>query len=73
MLITIYITFVIVNIIICSILTYIDYKNYTEITVSDIVIDFVVSAFSFMGTTLFLVCAWDYYSDKVIIQRKRKC
>lgn len=73
MFITIYITFVIVNIIICSILTYIDYKNYAEITVSDIVIIFAIIAFSFMGTTLFLVYVWDCYSDKVIIQRKRKC
>ena len=72
MFITIYITFVIVNILICSILAYIDYKNYIEITVSDIVIDFVIIAFSFMGTVLFLVCAWDYYSDKIIFQRKRK-
>lgn len=72
MFIIIYITFVIVNIIICSILTYIDYKNYIEITVSDIVIDFIVIAFSFMSTVLFLVYVWDYYSDKVIIQRKRK-
>lgn len=72
MFITIYITFVIVNIIIYSILTYIDYKNYIEITVSDIVIDFVVIAFSFMSTVLFLVYVWDYYSGKVIFQRKRK-
>lgn len=72
MFITIYITFVIVNIIICSILTYIDYKNYIEITVSDIVIDFVVIAFSFMSTVLFLFYIWDYYSGKVIFQRKRK-
>lgn len=72
MFITIYITFVIVNIIICSILTYIDYKNYIEITVSDIVIDFVAIAFSFIGTALFLMGILDYYSDKVIFQRKRK-
>ena len=72
MFITIYITFVIVNIIICSILTYIDYKNYIEITVSDIIIDFIAIAFSFIGTALFLMGIWDYYSDKVIFQRKRK-
>lgn len=72
MFITIYITFVIVNIIICSILTYIDYKNYIEITVSDIVIDFAIIAFSFMSTVLFISYVWDYYSNKVIFQRKRK-
>lgn len=73
MFIIVYIIFVIINIIICSILAYSDYKSNQEITVSDIVMDLAVSALSCITTIAFLIISWDHFSDKILIQRKRKC
>lgn len=73
MFITIYITFVIINIIICSISAYNDYRNYEAITISDIVICIGICMLSFMSTTLFILNFIDNYKDFVVFQRKRKC
>lgn len=73
MFVTIYITCIIINIIIFSIIIYDDYKNYVKITVSDIIMYIVSSLLSFPITILWLVSVWEYFKDKVIIQRKRKC
>lgn len=73
MFVTIYITCVIINIIIFSIIIYDDYKNYVKITVSDIIMYIVSSLLSFPITILWLASVWEYFKDKVIIQRKRKC
>lgn len=73
MFVTIYITCIIINIIIFSIIIYDDYKNYVKITVSDIIMYLVSSLLSFLITILWLVSVWEYFKDKVIIQRKRKC
>lgn len=68
----IYIIFIIINLIICSILTYSDYKNYTAITVSDIVIYIGICLLSFIGTTLFVFNFIDNCRDFVVFQRKKK-
>lgn len=73
MFIAIYITFVIINLIICSAVVYFDYKSYQKITVSDIVMCLGVSALSWGTTIAFLIISWDHFSDKILIQRKRKC
>lgn len=73
MFVTIYITCVIINIIIFSIIIYDDYKSYVKITVSDIIMYIVSSLLSFPITILWLAAVWEYFKDKVIIQRKRKC
>ena len=73
MFVTIYITCVIINIIIFSIIIYDDYKNYVKITVSDIIMYLVSSLLSFTITILWLASVWECFKDKVIIQRKRKC
>ena len=59
--------------IIFSIIIYDDYKNYVKITVSDIIMYLVSSLLSFPITILWLASVWEYFKDKVIIQRKRKC
>lgn len=73
MFVTIYITCIIINIIIFSIIIYDDYKSYVKITVSDIIMYLVSSLLSFTITILWLAYVWEYFKDKVIIQRKRKC
>lgn len=70
---TIYITFVIINLIICSIVTYNDYKNYVAITISDIVICIGICMLSFLSTALFIFNFIDNCKDFVVFQRKRKC
>lgn len=72
MFIAIYITFVIINLIVCSIITYNDYKNYTAITVSDIVIYIGICLLSFISTTLFVFNFIDNCRDFVVFQRKKK-
>ena len=67
----IYITFTIINLIICSILAYSDYKNYKAITVADVLMDLIMVVSSFIGTVLIIFSVWDCFGDKVIIQRKR--
>ncbi len=69
----IYITFAIINLIVCFLLTYNDYKNYVAITVEDILMDLTMIVSSFVGTVLIILSIWNCYGDKVIIQRKRKC
>lgn len=73
MFIAIYITFVIINLIICSILAYNDYRNYVAITVSDIVIYIGICMLSLIGTIPFIVNFIDNYREFVVFQRKRKC
>lgn len=67
----IYILFAILNIIICSILTYIDYNNGEEITLGDICIIFGIIVFSLFGTILVIISILGEYSNVVILQRKK--
>lgn len=67
----IYILFVVINIIICSILTYIDYNNGEKITLGDICIIFSIIVFSLFGTIWLIISILDEYSDVVILQKKK--
>ena len=68
----IYILSVVINIIICSILTYIDYNNGEKITLGDICIIFSIIVFSLFGTIWLIISILDEYSDVVILQKKNK-
>lgn len=68
---TIYILFAIINIIICSILTYIDYNNGYEITLGNIYTILGLVVFSLFGTILIIINILNKYSDIVILQRKK--
>lgn len=71
MFVTIYITCVIINIIIFSIIIYDDYKNYVKITVSDIIMYIVSSLLSFTIIILWLASVWEYFKeDTPIISKK---
>lgn len=67
-----YIVFVIINIIICSIITYIDYNNGYPITLKIIGITLLSIFLSILGTLYFIVCFFDNYGDIVILQKKNK-
>ena len=68
----IYLIFVVINIIIGSILTYIDYNKRVPITVGivGIILSFVI--FSIFGTVWLIVCTFNKYSGVVIWQKKNK-
>ena len=68
----IYLIFVVINIIIGSILTYIDYNKGVPITVGiiGIILSFVI--FSIFGTAWLIVCTFNKYSEVVIWQKKNK-
>ena len=67
----IYILFAILNIIICSILAYIDYHNGEEITLGTIYIILGTAVFSLFGTIWIIISILDEYSDVVILQKKK--
>ena len=67
----IYILFAILNIIICSILAYIDYNNGEEITLGTIYIILGTAVFSLFGTIWIIISILDEYSDVVILQKKK--
>lgn len=68
----IYLIFVVINIIIGSILTYIDYNKGVPITVGIIGIILIFIIFSIFGTVWLIVCTFYKYSEVVIWQKKRK-
>lgn len=67
----IYILFVIINIIICSILTYIDYNNGEEITLGNICSILSLIVFSLFGTIFIIISILDECSDIVILKKKK--
>lgn len=68
----IYILFVIINIIICSILIYIEYNNGEKITLGDICTILGIIVFSLLGTIWVIISILEEYSDIVIFQKKKK-
>lgn len=68
---TIYILFAVINIIICSILTYIDYNNGIAITLGDIFNIFIIIIFSLLGTIWIIISILNRYNDIVILQKKK--
>ena len=68
----IYIIFAIINIIVCSILTYIDYNNGEEITLGNIFAVLGLIICSFFGTTFLLLSILDECSDIVVLKKKKK-
>ena len=68
---TIYILFTIINIIICSILTYIDYNNGIAITLGDIFNIFIIVIFSLLGTIWIIISILNRYNNIVILQKKK--
>lgn len=68
----IYILFVVINIIICSILIYIEYNNGEKITLGDICTIFGIIIFSLLGTIWIIISILEEYSDIVILQKKKK-
>ena len=71
-LLIIYIIFAVINIIICSIMTYIDYNNGEAITLEIISIALLLIFLSIVGTLYFIVCVFNEYSDTIILQKKNK-
>lgn len=70
---SIYIIFVLINVLGVFYFLYKSYKNYEPITLSDIWIGILVSLLSGIATILFIISILDDYRNKPIIQRKRKC
>ena len=70
--IIIYIIFVIINIIICSICIYMDYNNGEEITLGNIFAVLGLIICSFFGTTFLLLSILDECSDIVVLKKKKK-
>ena len=66
----IYILFSLINIIICSILAYIDYNNGEAITVGNIWTIFSITIISIFGTLWIAVVILDRYNEVVILQKK---
>ena len=67
----IYILFVVINIIICSILSYIEYNNGEKITLGNICTILGIIVFSLLGTIWVIISILDEYSDIVIFQKKK--
>lgn len=70
---SIYIIFVLINILGVFYSLYKRYKNYEPITLSDLWIGIATSLLSVITTLLVIISVMDEYKDKPIIQRKRKC
>lgn len=68
----IYLIFAVINIIIGSILTYIDYNEGVPITVGIIGTILGSAIISIFGTAWFIVCILYKYSEVVIWQKKNK-
>lgn len=71
-LLIIYIIFAVINIIICSIITYLDYNDGVEITLGIISTALLLIFLSIVGTFYFIVCFFNEYGDTVILQKKNK-
>ena len=69
---TFYIIFAIINIIICLILAYIEYNNGEAITLENICVILGYVVFSFLGTALIIVHTLHEHKDMVILQKKKK-
>lgn len=69
---TFYIIFAIINIIICLILAYIDYNNGEAITLENICVILGYVVFSFLGTAFIIVHTLHEHKDMVILQKKKK-
>lgn len=69
---TFYIVFAIINVIICSILTYIDYNNEIPITLGIIGFALLLIFLSILGTLYFIVRFFNEYGDVIILQKKIK-
>ena len=67
----IYIIFAVINIIICSILTYFDYNDGIEITLGNICVIFSIVIFSLFGTIWLIINFLNKYSDIIILQKKK--
>ena len=68
---TFYIIFAIINIIICVILIRHDYNIGVPITLGDISLLLFLIFMSILGTLYFIVCFFDVYGDIVILQKKK--
>ena len=68
---TFYIIFAIINIIICLILAYIEYNNGEAITLENICVILGYVAFSFLGTAFIIVHTLHEHKDMVILQKKK--
>lgn len=66
----IYIIFAIINIIVCSILTYLDYNDGIEITLGNICTIFGIVIFSLFGTIWIIIIFLNKYSDIIILKKK---
>lgn len=69
---TFYIIFAVINIIICLILAYIEYNNGEAITLENICVILGYVAFSFLGTAFIIVHTLHEHKDMVILQKKKK-
>lgn len=69
---TFYIIFAIINIIICLILAYIEYNNGGAITLENICVILGYVVFSFLGTAFIIVHTLHEHKDMVILQKKKK-
>ena len=67
----IYIIFAVINIIVCSILTYIDYNDGVEITLGNICTIFSIVIFSLFGTIWIIIIFLNKYSDIIILKKKK--
>ena len=67
----IYLIFAVINIIIGSIITYIDYSEGEPITLGIIGTILASAIFSIFGTAWFIASILDKYSDVVILQKKK--
>ena len=69
---TFYIIFVIINIIICFIIIYIDYNNGCLITLKTICNALLLIFLSILGTLYFIICFINKHGDMIILQKKNK-
>lgn len=69
---TFYIIFAVINIIICLILVYINYNNGEAITLENICVILGYVVFSFLGTAFIIVHTLHEHKDMVILQKKKK-
>lgn len=71
-LLLIYILFALINIIVCSILAYLDYNNGEAITIGNMCTIFGMTIISIFGTILIISNLLYRYSDIVILKKKNK-
>lgn len=67
----IYIIFAVINIIVCSILIYLDYNDGIEITLGNIYTIFSIVIFSLFGTIWLIINFLNKSSDIIILQKKK--